>query len=272
MVPKRTRPRILVTIHGAGKWEGNYADSMVATIEDILQQDIDCKPAYYGEFIRRWSRGQARKLFHSTKARRLRTDFERALRKAFARSADAKRGVPFSKIRLPGIIEGPAILIQHVGGYLADPRLAEKIKKRLIANLDLAAQANAEIVLLSHSLGTVVAFDVLKEKDRQYNIGQWFTAGCPLDKLRRIGARDTQLDNIPDQVRQWINLYDKDDWVADPLHAFATAGFPVDDREIKVANGMPAAHDYFNNCKTLVTVADAFRQESTHENARRRRS
>ena len=137
--------------------------------------------------------------------------------------------------------------------------LTELIQRAIKHGLDQAVQEYDEIVLASLSLGTVVSFDVLKQSADRYKIASWFTTGSPLAKLRRVGARPSDLGVIaPANVARWLNLYDTTDIIADAIGP-QFPDYRLYDVFVQVGNDPISAHDYFNNGETLDLLADAMR-------------
>jgi hypothetical protein len=150
-----------------------------------------------------------------------------------------------------------AATIRDVCLYLQnDPSFVRPIRQRLIDKLREAQQYD-EIVLVSHSLGTVVAFDVLNEwAEGKPTISHWFTLGCPLVKilLLRQGTPN-RLKNA--NVEHWYNVYDTSDIVAGPLGPkFTKSGYNIHDIFIDIGSDPIGSHDYFGNAPTLKLIAD----------------
>lgn len=78
-------------------------------------------------------------------------------------------------------------------------------------------------VVIAHSLGTVVAYNVLRTDRRSLNVRAFITVGSPLairairDQLRPIG--------FPPPAKAWYNAFDPRDVVA--LYPLDAANFPV---------------------------------------------
>jgi hypothetical protein len=98
----------------------------------------------------------------------------------------------------------------------------QELRKRLLNEL-AAAQAQAErIAIVSHSMGTMIAYDVLRNCAECPPIDTLITLGSPLgireveDELIAVDADD--VDFPAAKLRQWINVYDPIDPVcgADP--------------------------------------------------------
>jgi hypothetical protein len=116
----------------------------------------------------------------------------------------------------------------------------EQIRERVSA----AIPGNEPIVVLAHSLGTIVAYDVLASRD-DLDVRLLLTLGSPLgvgNVQRRIGDRSGPPARVPDHVAVWQNRCDPLDPVAlEPTLAdeFLPAGFVQDglvDNEVGLAN------------------------------------
>lgn len=79
-------------------------------------------------------------------------------------------------------------------------------------------------VVVGHSLGSVVAYDVLRNTARQLDVSLFMTVGSPLG----VGPirRTMKPLRFPKNVVSWYNAFDERDAVA--LHALDAATFPVD--------------------------------------------
>ena len=123
-------------------------------------------------------------------------------------------------------------LIGHVardlGEYWTSSRstLGSDIRRKLTKPLVSALKRRDDIMLLSHSLGTVVSYDVLWKlshygeyahlKDRKIN--QWITLGCPLgDANVRTKLKGSWHGNeekrYPWNIRHWQNFSAVDDFI-----------------------------------------------------------
>ncbi|MFF0304677.1 hypothetical protein ACFYTV_28705 [Streptomyces sp. NPDC004562] len=95
--------------------------------------------------------------------------------------------------------------LTQVGAYLSDSALRSRIHSRVNAVISDETE-----VVISHSLGSVVAYEVLR--DRSATIPLFITLGSPL-ALRPVRSR-LQFEPKYPAVRKWINLVDPDDVVA----------------------------------------------------------
>jgi hypothetical protein len=114
-------------------------------------------------------------------------------------------------------------------------------------------------VVIGHSLGTVVAYNILRTDRRALNVRAYITVGSPLairairDQLRPIG--------FPAPVKSWYNAFDPKDVVA--LYPLDAANFPVNpavQNYGKVENGTDNRHGilgYLDNADVAKHVLDA---------------
>lgn len=127
-----------------------------------------------------------------------------------ATAADAQSGL-LSTIRH---------LEDDVAAYVCRNDLRERVRSFVReALLRLAFRDDvARIVVNSHSQGTVVAFDVLRELSyAAIPKVQWFvTCGSPLRKYSDLFVWGTEVGCLH-EVRGWTNFWDPRDPVADPL-------------------------------------------------------
>lgn len=79
-------------------------------------------------------------------------------------------------------------------------------------------------IVVGHSLGSVVCYNVLKTAGNAYKVPHFVTIGCPLG-IRAIRSRLSPI-KYPNSVRDWSNFYDERDVVA--LH-------PLDDQNFLVS-------------------------------------
>lgn len=111
--------------------------------------------------------------------------------------------------------------LKQVGGYLHDPDLKRQIRNRVVESISEDTK-----VLIGHSLGSIVCYEVLCEHP-EWPIEVFVSLGSPLGIQRLIFD---QLDPVPKDglgrwpgnIKHWINIADKDDIVAlekqlDPL-------------------------------------------------------
>lgn len=122
--------------------------------------------------------------------------------------------------RLPGF-GGTAIALatSDVYHYLMTPGIQEEIAEGVAG----ALSSDAESVVVAHSLGSVVAYKLLRENPDRFRVPTFITVGSPLGvtAIRRALAPIA----FPAGVRRWRNAYDPHDIVA--LHPLEKPWFGV---------------------------------------------
>ena len=276
--------KVLVFVHGAGKQRSDYFKAPLAEITRRLGTQPPFVPVFYADLANigssvvipaaaRRSRTGSRTRSRSRSARSQvipRADSEQMIRfkLAFAMEVRANlNATPPSEramalFSLPGqdLVELIATELNELTGYLFTMGLFNAIQKRMRDGLAEAAQKGDEIVIASHSLGTVVAFDALFAITPQKPVSKFLTLGSPLARLRALGRRGPDLGLLSTSVREWLNLYDTSDPVASALGpSFPLPGFRLRDVFVDVASAPLPSHDYFRNSETLDEIAAALR-------------
>ncbi len=103
--------------------------------------------------------------------------------------------------------------LQDCAAYFFDKTVREKIKQRLI---DAIPARGEPFVLVSHSQGTVAAFEVLSELTARPNACLFVTLGSPLGLQEvedQLEDRKFKLE-VPKGVDDWQNFSDPLDPVA----------------------------------------------------------
>jgi hypothetical protein len=142
-----------------------------------------------------------------------------------------------------------------------------ELRNRLLEKLRAAADKAEKLIVVSHSMGTMVAYDVLRNCPTCPPVDTLITLGSPLgvkevqDELRAPGVK--QIDFPAASTTRWINIYDPLDPVcgADPrfAHDFAAVnGRQVED--IKESNWSKWRHTithYFSGTRFRQKLGDA---------------
>ncbi len=254
--------KVVVFLHGAGNFQPDYDRPWVEELTKRLGPFASI-PAYYADAL---NSNPSVKAFaaapNSEEQVRFEAAFRDQLRCAYDSIPPMQRTPRVTSFALGDVTAGFNAITRQVGVYLFNRNLAAEIQNRVVQALDQAMANYDDIVFVSHSLGTVIAFDVLHEMGERYNrISCWFTTGCPLGKLRRIGLRGDDLGAIaPQNVARWYNIYDSTDLIADALGPFfPRPGFRLHDIFVDVARDPVASHDYMRNAETLDLIADVMR-------------
>jgi hypothetical protein len=117
----------------------------------------------------------------------------------------------------------------------------DELRNRLLALLEKARNDAEKTVIVSHSMGTMVAYDVLRNCAGCPPVDTLFTLGSPL------GVREVQIELAPGKkpggkrtvdfpaatVRRWINVYDPLDPICGPDPRFANDYAAVNGRAVE---------------------------------------
>ncbi|SEB22704.1 triacylglycerol lipase [Variovorax sp. YR216] len=100
-------------------------------------------------------------------------------------------------------------------------KVREELRNRLLAKLREAAEKGEKLVLVTHSMGTMVAYDVLRNCPGCPPVDTLFTLGSPLgvtEVQEQLVAKDRKKVDFPPLLGRWVNVYDPLDPVcgADP--------------------------------------------------------
>ncbi len=88
------------------------------------------------------------------------------------------------------------------------------VRRLLKVPLEAAAAAHRPVLLLTHSMGSVIAWDALWEMSRREGrdvpVDLWATMGSPLGgnflQRRLMGLNESGAERYPNNVRRWVNI------------------------------------------------------------------
>ncbi|MFI2434351.1 trypsin-like serine peptidase [Streptomyces sp. NPDC018693] len=130
-----------------------------------------------------------------------------------------------------------ALLFRDVSRYLSDREVRDAVLDTVLETMPTTGQ----LVLITHSLGTVVGMDLIGRLPDPLDLTLFVTAGSPLG----MNAVNERLlaggPHRPGRARHWLNTWSPTDAVA--------IGCPLDDprwgklAQLAVANGSDRAHD-----------------------------
>jgi hypothetical protein len=116
-----------------------------------------------------------------------------------------------------------ALLFDELHRYYEDDSIRQELRGLLARELETHWQAGKRIMLIAHSMGSIIAYDTLRALGRQrrdLEIGHLVTIGSPLG-LPHVKYRIWQehdLVRTPSIVRRWSNLSERRDPVAFDTH------------------------------------------------------
>jgi hypothetical protein len=115
-------------------------------------------------------------------------------------------------------------------------RVRKELRDRLLGELAAAREQSERTVIVSHSMGTMVAYDVLRNCPGCPPVDTLFTLGSPLgirevqDELIAEGA--SHVDFPSATLGRWINIYDPIDPVCGADPRLANDYQPVGDKKV----------------------------------------
>lgn len=101
-------------------------------------------------------------------------------------------------------------------------QVRRELRDRLVKDLRMAREVAEKVVIVSHSMGTMIAYDVLRNVADCPQVDALFTLGSPLgisevqDELRAADAES--IDFPAEKLLRWVNVFDPQDLIcaADP--------------------------------------------------------
>jgi hypothetical protein len=105
--------------------------------------------------------------------------------------------------------------------FLSDARKRCASERRLADAIDRARRQGRPIILIAHSLGSLVAYDYLSSRTDSVLVSRFMTIGSMLGspELRRlvIGGDSTDVLSKPASAKEWINIFNEEDPIAGPV-------------------------------------------------------
>ncbi len=136
--------------------------------------------------------------------------WKRRLRQAFYNLGDS---LPFL---IPKLASGQVKMhLRDLSRYIKnDNEIGETIRRRLKVVLEAASLAGRPILLLAHSMGSVIAYDALwqlsRKENRDVSVDQLVTMGSPLGQRymqrRLLGYEEKDAQRYPGNIRRWLNI------------------------------------------------------------------
>ena len=111
------------------------------------------------------------------------------------------------------------------------------LRDLLLTELAAASEKAEKVVVVAHSMGTILAYDVLRNCPECPPVSTLFTLGSPLgisevrDELVAIGQERTDFPAA--KLERWINIYDPLDPICGADPRFANDYSPVDGKSVE---------------------------------------
>jgi hypothetical protein len=264
----------LILIHGLGDQAADWSAAFRAAFTPALGADaarVNVVDAYWAKLSTRDDLLHPRLGVGAVPASGLGLDDEAYNRavleftRALGRSAGAPRGeralspgeiFDVIKGRLPG---GEELLVD-AGNYVGRNGVRTAVQNVLHAALAAAHQdaPDVPVVLVSHSQGTIIAYDVLRQAGEAYpRLRTWITMGSPLGKYLGFPFEWGALQlGVPPDLR-WVNLFDPQDIVGVELNGMVDwpRPQPIDVAVDNVGHAHDA-HDHWHNPEVVAHIKD----------------
>ncbi len=107
--------------------------------------------------------------------------------------------------------------LKDLSRYYKEESITKTLRERLMSKI--MEHKDKRIMILSHSMGTIIAYDVLRilgEESRRLVVDHFITLGSPLGlpHVKYKIAQENRLVRTPSIVKRWSNFADKRDPVA----------------------------------------------------------
>lgn len=232
----RTLPRVLVAVHGIGNHAHGYSDAWWTALQPHVGSLFNPATIGAGRAEVFWSdlvnqQRSADAVVMDPETQRLRQAILDVLEdRRLQQSSDPQRLIAEGTSA-----RGIGFSIDDFLVYMVNPAMRRRILERFTRVVRPLLASGTQLDLLSHSWGTVVAYEGLRELEQEADlvgrVRNWFTVGSALS-LPPVQA-SLRPENRPSSARpaprpalvtSWINLDAKGDLVGGPLgHRFAVS-------------------------------------------------
>ncbi|MFM9068379.1 MAG: S8 family serine peptidase, partial [Planctomycetota bacterium] len=124
------------------------------------------------------------------------------------------RALPLPQsMRIPVAKQLLTWLLPEVAKYFFQDKIRKEVQNRL---RELIKQCDRPFVIVAHSLGTVIAYDILSEDFKRPACDLFLTLGSPLgiQEVQDVILAENRKLVVPDKVRAWKNYCDRLDLVS----------------------------------------------------------
>lgn len=249
--------KVIVFVHGAGKHGKGYYKETLAGLTALLGAKPAAVGVWYSDLLNEAAKAKNFKL-DSDEVAHFKSAFSMLVHGDFNALPHHERHNAAFVMPAQFLAEMIAPDLDGFADYLFSSKTYSALQTRMRDGLNQALAMGEEIVVAGHSLGSVIAFDCLRETAGNSNVSTLLTLGSPLSKLRRLNIRTNDLGAIPGNIGEWLNLYDTTDPMANALGPmFPSRPFRVRDVFVDVETDPIRSHDYFHNEQTLAELAAA---------------
>lgn len=185
----------------------------------------------------------------SSERKQERTNFDKRMAAMERRLADAAGYGPKPIANVAGVAAGAAFRLKNLreaSNYMHDDAVRRGVLNRVIDQLP----DSGSIVIVGHSLGSVIAADLLPRIPRHLKVAGMITIGSPLAQGNfDLGKLDTDLKEPPSNLAWWVNFWSHWDPVAALRGASTVVPWLLD---VRVSTPMQpkaahSAHEYLEN-------------------------
>jgi hypothetical protein len=157
--------------------------------------------------------------------------------------------------------DGGKELVADSSNYVSRNGVRTAVQNVLHARLGEAHRAGAATIVVAHSLGTVISYDVLRQAGANYpGLRTWITMGSPLQWFFSVFQWGKQPIGMPPGVR-WVNLYVKRDLAGKNLKGAVDWASPQPlDKAVDNVKNAGNAHNHWGNKEVVAHVADEVRR------------
>jgi pimeloyl-ACP methyl ester carboxylesterase len=252
--------KVIVFIHGAGEHKKDYYVETLAGLTELLGARPEAVGVWYSDLLNEKEAAKHKKAGHldGSEVENFKAAFSMLVHGDFNALPHHERHNAAFIMPAQFLAEMIATDLQQFAEYLFSSKTYNALQTRMRDGLNKALGLGDELVIAGHSLGSVVAFDCLRETAGNSNVTTFLTLGSPLSKLRRLNIRTSDLGAIPGNIGEWLNLYDTTDPIANALGPmFPSRPFRLRDVFVDVEDDPIRSHDYFHNEQTLAELAGA---------------
>ncbi len=136
------------------------------------------------------------------------------------------KAIEFAKEKF-GMTHAADAVLEHkmkdLWRYYDEDDIQSTLRQKLTSALAPALAGDDDVMLISHSMGTIIAHDVLQvlsAAGADHRLDHWITIGSPLGLPHVIFRQEEEFGNprTPNIVEKWTNFADKRDPVALDVH------------------------------------------------------